>query len=481
MVQAFPFLSFRRSSPKAVDLPIFSHQILAKNLYRLNSLKLNGNGLLAAGNEDGVIVIFNLFSEVDGPQQVRLLGFEAGGVSDLLWIDTETLAVGTTRGWLVVYSMKNEAVRVYPAVPFPNLSLVATQARFSEVSNVKAHGDGVSHISVENIDYCSTTQTLVSVGEGVGSIKVWKFTPEDGRLTPRPMPSETTAYHLPRFVKFTDNRSKIMVGYFQNAQVQLYSMQPWMLVNEHILGEDQDAITSSSGNAFLLHESGLLANLNLIRGLDFYDASTFVRKHSAVFPIHECNQGLATLRGGSYLACAASDGSIHIFQTHDASLALKLKIPGRAHQIDAIHASNCGNSEFLVASSCVEGKASVLTVWCYKKFNQTNKKQNTESDRSTIRLVILCIAISFASHFIASISPLVQQQILSRFTRDTNAHSPPKMTRLGSELVRDDSSDTTSQPDSKTSSIPTPTARSVAIRKAHTRPESEMSLEVIAL
>ena len=39
--------------------------------------------------------------------------------------------------------------------------------------NVKAHGDGAAQIAVDGLDYCSTTNRLVSVAEGVGSIRLW--------------------------------------------------------------------------------------------------------------------------------------------------------------------------------------------------------------------------------------------------------------------------------------------------------------------
>ncbi|KDR67468.1 hypothetical protein GALMADRAFT_1356060 [Galerina marginata CBS 339.88] len=482
MVRILSSIPFFRLSNKVVELPVFSHQISTKDSYRLNCLKLNGNGLLAAGNEAGSIVIFNLLSTVDGPQQVRLLGFDAGGVSDLFWINNETLAVGTTRGWLVVYSMRNEA------------------ARFSEVCNVKAHGDGVSHISVENIDFCPTTQTLVSVGEGVGSIKLWNFTPQDGRLTPHPVPLDNTAYQLPRFVSFTGNGSKLMVGYLQNALVQTFSLQPWTLTEEHILGEDNDVNQRShlnhhsSGSAFLLEASGILAIFNLTHGLDLYEASTFVRKYSAHHPVHqECNQGLAVLRGGTFLASAARDGAIYVFQTRDANLALKLKVPGkncllklqrlrlkwvtgRGHQIDAIHASKCGSREFLVASSYVEGKPSVLTVWCHNESNEMGRKHKVDSDHSTFRLVILCVTISIASHFIASISPLVQQEILSRIFHDRAAHSSLGMSKPGSDLTRETlamASDKNFQ-----MSSPTPVRERYA---RHQREKSETTVDVITL
>lgn len=42
-----------------------------------------------------------------------------------------------------------------------------------ELANVKAHGDGAAQIAVESLDYCENLQCLASVGEGVGSVRLW--------------------------------------------------------------------------------------------------------------------------------------------------------------------------------------------------------------------------------------------------------------------------------------------------------------------
>lgn len=48
-----------------------------------------------------------------------------------------------------------------------------------EISSVKAHGDGAAQIAVEGLDYCPNSHCLVSVAEGVGSVRVWDVS-DDG-------------------------------------------------------------------------------------------------------------------------------------------------------------------------------------------------------------------------------------------------------------------------------------------------------------
>ena len=45
-----------------------------------------------------------------------MLGFEFGGVSALRWLDSDILAVGTSRGRIVILSLKNDAVRIFLAL-----------------------------------------------------------------------------------------------------------------------------------------------------------------------------------------------------------------------------------------------------------------------------------------------------------------------------------------------------------------------------
>jgi len=62
-------------------------------------------------DELGTIQIYNLAAEDDGPQQTRYLEYTSGGVSDMVWINDNILAVGTTRGNVVVFSLCNEHVK----------------------------------------------------------------------------------------------------------------------------------------------------------------------------------------------------------------------------------------------------------------------------------------------------------------------------------------------------------------------------------
>jgi len=48
-----------------------------------------------------------------------------------------------------------------------------SQKHLVEVMNVKAHGDGAAQIAVDGLDYCQTSRRLVSVAEGVGSVRLW--------------------------------------------------------------------------------------------------------------------------------------------------------------------------------------------------------------------------------------------------------------------------------------------------------------------
>ncbi len=47
------------------------------------------------------------------------------------------------------------------------------QRHLVEVMNIKAHGDGAAQIAVDGLDYCPTSRRLVSVAEGVRSVRTW--------------------------------------------------------------------------------------------------------------------------------------------------------------------------------------------------------------------------------------------------------------------------------------------------------------------
>ena len=59
--------------------------------------------------------------------------------------------------------------------PDQSLDVVADyhQRHLLEVMNVKAHGDGAAQIAIDGLDYSPNSRQLVSVAEGVGSIRLW--------------------------------------------------------------------------------------------------------------------------------------------------------------------------------------------------------------------------------------------------------------------------------------------------------------------
>jgi hypothetical protein len=61
-------------------------------------------------DEFGCLLFFELSSEATTPQQSRQLLPEHGGISELCWVGSDILAVGTTRGRIIIYSCQNETV-----------------------------------------------------------------------------------------------------------------------------------------------------------------------------------------------------------------------------------------------------------------------------------------------------------------------------------------------------------------------------------
>jgi len=70
-------------------------------------------------DESGCLLFFALSSNSTSPQQSRQLLLEQGGVSDLCWLADDIIAVGTTRGKIIVYSSRNKTVS------FPNKRLLS--------------------------------------------------------------------------------------------------------------------------------------------------------------------------------------------------------------------------------------------------------------------------------------------------------------------------------------------------------------------
>jgi hypothetical protein len=61
-------------------------------------LKLHpGGDLLLASSKILTLLIYNISLDSDGPQQVIMLSFEYGGISEICWLDTNSVAVGTTQ------------------------------------------------------------------------------------------------------------------------------------------------------------------------------------------------------------------------------------------------------------------------------------------------------------------------------------------------------------------------------------------------
>lgn len=105
--------------------------------------------------------------------------------------------------------------------------------------HIDAHGDGVSQIPVESMDFSLGSRHLVSVAEGKSSIKLWKVEEDgkhhiwipsclvqscctllsSGRLSDVATREQPPEYHVPRFVGFTDDGKDIVVGYLENGLV----------------------------------------------------------------------------------------------------------------------------------------------------------------------------------------------------------------------------------------------------------------------
>jgi len=77
----------------------------------VTSLKIQPSGnLVAAADETGRLLFFDLPSADVIPSQSRQLLREQGGISELCWLDDDIIAVGTTRGKVIVFSCRNNVV-----------------------------------------------------------------------------------------------------------------------------------------------------------------------------------------------------------------------------------------------------------------------------------------------------------------------------------------------------------------------------------
>ena len=58
----------------------------------------------------GSLLFFDLTTQAVDPHYARHLLLEQGGISEICWLADDLIAVGTTRGKIVVFSSRNRAV-----------------------------------------------------------------------------------------------------------------------------------------------------------------------------------------------------------------------------------------------------------------------------------------------------------------------------------------------------------------------------------
>lgn len=101
--------------------------------------------------------------------------------------------------------------------------------------NIKAHGDGAAQIAIDGLDYCPMSHRLVSVAEGVGSVRLWNVSDAGqqliyillhavsnkavGSLAAQELPLVTTAYSTPRYVSFLRGGTQLLVAFMENSMM----------------------------------------------------------------------------------------------------------------------------------------------------------------------------------------------------------------------------------------------------------------------
>ena len=66
--------------------------------------------LTALSDEVGTLLLYDISLDSESPRQILALSFEYSGISEICWLDGDTVAVGTTRGRIVIFTVKNELV-----------------------------------------------------------------------------------------------------------------------------------------------------------------------------------------------------------------------------------------------------------------------------------------------------------------------------------------------------------------------------------
>ncbi|KDR65628.1 hypothetical protein GALMADRAFT_148540 [Galerina marginata CBS 339.88] len=370
------------------ELGIIHHRKYETKYRTITSIKIqpDGGNLLAAANELGTLLLYDLLAETDGPQQFKVLSFEFGGISELFWVSATILVVGTTRGNLVVFSLKNDACRLF------------------EVCNIKAHGDGASLVAVQSVDFCQNINCLVSVGEGVGSVRLWNVASD--------------AFHEPRFVTFIENGSHVLVGFFEHILIQKFSIEPWALAEQHTLGQHLGAIDQRQlGNAILISDDRLLVS-NLKDGFDIYETTKFNSMGSGRYEVEfGCSQGISMLRNGSYIVAVSAHGRLNIYRARDneVSLAGKLRLSGSGVNVHAIHANSFNGRDIIAAASCGNGNESSITIWMNgTRHIKTAKKGSTRTgEYSTFQTVLLSVLVYVLCQLLTSLVLLPNLAFLS--------------------------------------------------------------------
>jgi hypothetical protein len=88
------------------DLLLASSKILSHGIFKLISPFITSDKV-------GTLLIYNISLDSDGPRQVIMLSFEYGGISKICWLDTNSVAVGTTQGRIPHnHNITNISVRI---------------------------------------------------------------------------------------------------------------------------------------------------------------------------------------------------------------------------------------------------------------------------------------------------------------------------------------------------------------------------------
>ncbi|KAF9524702.1 hypothetical protein CPB83DRAFT_838701 [Crepidotus variabilis] len=256
------------------------------NIPNVTSVRVHPAGsVIVVGNDTGSIALYRIADA--NPLCHRFsLTYEYGGVSEICWIGHDYVAIGTTRGRLILFKLEGDGRRLY------------------ESSHVIAHGDGAAQVAVDSLAYDLTTKCLVSVGDGKKSVRMWDHA-EDGSLKEKAQAISTTAYSIPRYVTFFREGHQLLVAFLERPVVHTFTINPFAFSQE----------------------------LRLELSEDHYIQSPQSQKCNV-----ECSQALASLRDGMYVASVWGQSSIMIARTSDGKCCGCLK--SRPGQEDLLAASS---------------------------------------------------------------------------------------------------------------------------------------------